>query len=239
MEYLVDWNCHLMPGMREHVTDPNETIQTMQLLFERFAFTHFCLMPEYDCTREPISVFLLRFFRATELLKSTVKPQMLVWHFQPCVMLAQNLHLTENLVKLTTKVGTYLPIHMPIADYSDWIDFELNRLLYQRKVNLWFVSFEQCVLLYPPEVIEKLINIQNAVYQFAYKSLINPNIARVVKKLVKSNKTVLFGSMVDCLERAYQFDFPYYEKTASELLTPAVYQTVIRQNRYFWTKQMH
>lgn len=238
MEHLVDWNCHLMPGMREHVTDPNETIQTMQLLLERFAFTHFCFMPEYDCTREPVSVFLLRLFRAKELLKNTVKPKMLVWHFQPCAMLAQNLHLTDNLMKLTTKVGVYLPIHMPIADYSDWIDFELNRLLYQRKVKLWFVAFEQCVLLYPPEIIEKLINIQNAIYQFTYKSLINPDIAQVVKKLVKNNKTVLFGSMVDCLERAYQFDFPYYEKTALELLTPAVYQTVIRQNRYFWTKQM-
>lgn len=237
MEYLVDWNCRLLPAMRGLVADSIEAITTMQLLFERYGFTHFQLSPEYDCTREPVSVFLIRYHKAVEKLQAN--PSIKAFHIQyhPIVMLAQNLHLTEGLKKLLIKQGNYLALHLPISDYADWIDFEINRLLYKRKFKLWFTSFEQCVLLYPPEIIEKLIQIKGAVFQFAFKSLTNPKVIRVIRALVKANRTVLLGTAVDCLERAYQFDYPFYEQQASSLLTPAVYQTILRQNRYFWTKQ--
>ena len=237
MEYLVDWNCRLLPAMRGLVADSKEAVDSMRLLNERFGFTHFQCSPEYDCTREPVSVFLIRYRRAVEGFQADHAVKTFHVRFQPIVMLAQNLYLTEGLDKLLIKHGGYLPLHLPIADYDDWIDYELNRLLYKCKFNLWFSSFEQCVLLYPPDIIEKLIHIKGAIYQFAFKSLTNPKVIRVIKMLVKANKTVLLGTAVDCLERAYQFDYPFYEQQASSLLTPAVYQTILRQNRYFWTKQ--
>jgi hypothetical protein len=237
MENLVDWNCRLLPGMRGLVADLNETFNTMQLLFERYGFTHFYLCPEYDCTREPVSIFLIRYQRAIEKLQA--EPAIKSFHVrcQPVVMLTPELHLTERLEKLLIKRGNYLALHMPICNYADWIDFEINRLLYKRKFNLWFTSFEQCVILYPPEIIEKLTQIKGAVFQFAFKSLTNPKVLNVIRALAKANRTVLLGTAVDCLERAYHFDYPLYEQQASSLLTPAVYQMILRQNRYFWTKQ--
>ena len=237
MEHLVDWNCRLLPEMRGLVSDSNESIEAMRMLYERFGFTHFHLMPEYDCTREPVSIFMLRYDRAIKKLQANVNLKEFHIRFHPCVMMAQDLHLTEGLEKLLIKNGNYLHIHLPISEYADWIDFEINRLLYKRNFNLWFTSFEQCVLLYPSEVLERLLNIKGSVYQFAFKSLSNPKVAQAIKKLVKSNRTVLLGTAVDCLERAYQFDYTFYEEQAASLLTPAVYQTVLRQNRYFWTKQ--
>ena len=237
MEHLVDWNCRLLPSMRGLVADPEEAIATMRLLNERFCFTHFQVMPEYDATREPVSIFMLRYDRAIRNFLSYEARKDFHIRFQPCVMLSQGLYLTDGLKRLVTKRGNYLPIHMPISTYSDWIDFELNRLLYKKHVNLWFVSFEQCVLMYPAEIIDKLIHIKNAVFQFAFKSLTNPRVAKVIRKLAKANRVILLGTSVDCLERAYAFDYRYYEKTALDNLSSAVYQTILRQNSTFWTKQ--
>jgi hypothetical protein len=61
---------------------------------------------------------------------------------------------------------------MPICDYADWIDFELNRLLYRAHFKrLLFTSFDICINLYPGDVLEKLMRIPHSVFQFHYHAL--------------------------------------------------------------------
>lgn len=236
MERLVDWNCHLLPTMRGYVSNSEEALQAICLLYERYGFTHFHMMPEFDATREPVSIFLLRYKRALELFTPKSINRHIHIRSNPCVILSEGLHQTDGLDKLLIKNRAYLPLHMPITDYSDWIDLELNRLLFRKRFGLWFTSFEQAVLLYPQKALETMTNIQDAVFQFSYKALVNPKVSLVVQRLVKNNRVVLLGSGVDCLERAYQFDYTYYQQIATEQLSDAVYQTVLRRNHYFWTK---
>ena len=234
MGYVVDWNCHLLPGMGEGVT-LSEAVSAISHLNDKYEMNHFCMMPDYDCTKEPISVFLLNRYFANQELRKNISKTIKI-KLAGRALLTPDLHKTDGLESLLFSSYGYFPIRLPISSYDDWIDYEINRLLYKRHFKLLITSFELCLILYPPEIIKKLLRIPNAAFQLSYKSLTEKGAQKAVSMMLHNNSKILLGTGINSLDKAYQYDLLYYDELAKNKMATADYQTLLRQNHLFWKK---
>lgn len=215
MRVYWDWNCRLLPGMFEHVWTAEECLKVLSLLSERTTINRFCFMPDYDCSAESVSVFLIRLQRALDEVQPLLPKNL---HVCACgrAALLPGLSQTEHLDRLILPRTDYLPIFLPLTGYRDYMDVELNRLLYHSKFRLLFTSFDHYPVLYPPDMIDRLIRLPNVAYQFNYKSLSNPQMIQTLKVLLQRNAPILFGTSVNCMEKAAFYDFYSYLNSANK-----------------------
>ena len=151
----MDWNCRLLPTgfFPEEAARKNaEAITQMQ---ERFGFGSFCMMADFDHTKESVSEFFLRHKHSLSLLKDYL-PHTIKLFSGAAALLSPALSEVNDLSRLKLCKTEYLPLSMPVCAYAEWMDTELNHLLYKSHHALLFLSFERCMLLYPREITEKL-----------------------------------------------------------------------------------
>lgn len=235
MKNYIDWKSQLLPCMRGYITDPTISIQAMQEMFLRFGVNSFCMTADFDCSVESVNMFLIRLSRSQELLKPHI-PKNLYVNFFASVLLFRDLSLTPDLEKLLFSSQKLLPIKLPIGKYEDWMDLEFNHLLYKNKFRLLFTSFETAIIWYPPEIVEKLMRISGAVFQFNYKSLVDPKICRIIKKLIAQKSRVLLGTSLDSLGKIYFYEFDHYIHSARLNFSAEELRILLDNNRSFWNK---
>ena len=232
MKKLVDWNAHLLPCMREYITDPETSLRVMQEMSTRFGISSFCMTADFDASVETVAMHLLRLARSKEQLKPYLTKDFTVRYYTS-VLLLPELSLTPDLDQLLFSAEKVLPIKLPICSYEDWMDLEFNHLLYKNKFRLFFTSFETAVLLYPPEILEKLMRISHAVFQFNYRSLSDPNICKVIKKLIDQRSRVLLGTSLNSLDKVYFYEMDHYLKCARTGLSAEEYRILMNQSQWF------
>ena len=239
-ERYIDWNCHLLPGGHEIMTDPREAAEALSYLQTDIGIKTLCMMPSFLPFTDSVGLFLLRrhksLSRVSEILtelrrEQNLKPFKLLCG--ACVQLAPSVHEIDDLKKLTVTFNNkkYLPIQLPLAEFEYWIDYEINRLLYRAGVKLWFTSFDISCLMYPQENIEKLLRISDSIYQFNYRSLENPSICKIISRLLRQRSTVLLGTSLDRQGKIYRYDLEYYLKSAKEYFSPAEYSMLMKYNQ--------
>ncbi len=230
-----DWSCKLLPLLLS--TDQNlctEAISAIEYLRQRHGFDRFVFPLDYDCRMESIPHLLLRKKRAEDRLKAMFSDR----SFKVLLRaeLVPGLHQLQGLEKLLTSKDGYLPLVLPMTAYQDWIDRELNRLLYTAKIKrLMLASFEICMLLYPPEIVQKLLRIPHLVPQLGYRALSEPAVQAVLTELIRQDRTVLFGTNVDSLHKAYQLKLVDLDdrKSATERLSFADYRMILQRAHHF------
>ena len=236
MKHLYDWNCHLYSGMNALVEAPEDNAKAMRLLYERFGMDHFLMLPCFDASYASVQHFLLRRDHAEEALRA-VLPDFLKVKFAARVLLRPDLHKVQNLEKLYLTRDGYLALQLPMHSFEDWVDLELNRLLYLKKCKLLFTSFEFYPLIYPKDFIEKLLRIKNLAVQFNYKAIYRqPEYAELIQTLLRNNQSVLFGTTRTSLREVQKYKLDLYQKSAAERLSVADYETVLRKGDSFWKK---
>ena len=237
MDCYIDWNCHLLCGAHEFMTDTKDAVTALSYLSTEHHVCTFSLMPHFHSSHESVAQFLLRRDRAIQQIVEqfsdagfSVPIRLMAG---ASVQLEPEVHLTERLSKLLIGFNgsTYLPIFLPISDFEDWIDFEINRLLYRAGFKLMFLSFDLACMFYPSENIDKFMRIPNSVFQFNYRSLENPSIREIISKLIRSNSVVLLGTSLDREEKIYRYDLPYYLKMAEENFSSAEYAILMKYNQ--------
>ena len=242
----IDWNCHLLTGLHETMTDPTEAVKALSFMQSKFGFHTFCMMPYFYPDVDSVSFFLMRRRKALSAVADGLSDAYSRYADQPSshfhfqmpvkllvgatVCMEPKIHQIFDLGKLQIRFGNdlYLPIRLPLGDYADWIDLELNRLLYQSKFRLLFSSFELPCILYTDEILTKLTRISNAIYQFNYRALENPRILRWILHLLHQNAKVIFGTSLDCLDKAYFYDFDYYLRSAKANCSSADYAMLLK-----------
>ena len=234
MDYYVDWNCRLMPAMKGSVQSPEDAVTAMLELSQKFHLTRFCMMPEFDPLSESVSMFLLRRDQSEKQL-CDILPKELKVKYAAGIHLVPNLHQETNLKKLLFTKDGYLPIILPITDYADWIDLELNRLLYHSSYQkLLFLSCDIYEKLYPKEAMERLFRIKHAVYQFNFQALTDPFFCKRISTLLQEKKTVLLGTSLNTVGKIFHYDLACNQKSAMDLLSVADFQRMLHANRAFW-----
>ena len=243
----VDWNSHLICGLHEKLTDPEDALDGILYLCETYGVNTLCMMPVFTPFVHTASHFILKRDRALERIqkayhdrlengyKLNSKDQRLK-HIKilkaACVALEPGCHEIKDLHRLAIRLGglDYLPIRLPITEFHDSIDLEINRLLYRAGFHLWFVSFDVACTLYPPEIIQKLMRIKDSVFQFNYRSLEDPEIREIIQALLDRNVPVLLGTSLDCPAKAYHYDISYYASLVEKYFSK---KSQLRLMRYY------
>ena len=234
----MDWNCRLFPEIKDQMLDPSSAVEGMCEMANRFSVDRFCLLPDFDPTKEALSIFLLRrskWERAIQSPLTSSTPSVKV-KMAARAILTENLYQEPLLHKLVLPNG-YLALSLPVGAYSDWIDQAINRLLYQANMTkLILTSFDLCVMLYPDDVIQRLLRIPHLIIQINYASLTDPKIQRLIPQLMRQNRIILLGTSINSLDRVYHYEFDYYTKSATDHIPIADYQTMLRRSNRFWLK---
>lgn len=234
MQTFIDWNNDLLSSMRIDLdSGADEAISALTYMQTELQVSRYCMMPILDASKTPVSVFSLK-QNAYKGCLSEKLPKGIDIRYSARVLLQPGLSEYEDLVTLTKETNGYLPIVLPIGEYRDWIDQELNRLLYRCKLKLLLTSCEQIPILYPNVIVEKLFRIPDAVFQFHYNSLTDIRIGRLIYNLASLNKTILFGTAVNSLAKAYRLDLPYCYDAASAHFSKGELHHLFYVGRKFW-----
>ena len=226
-EKLTDGCCRLVPDAS---LTPERAAAAINDLRTRFGFDRFYLSFDYCADRESVTAFRLRTDRAVSALRKNL-PRTVRLIPMAALQLSPALSQNAELERLRLADSGYLPLALPLISYADWIDTELNRLLYKRHLSPLFLSFELCTVLYPPDVIEKLTRIGNAAFQFGYKSLCDPAVCKIISTLLRRGNPVLLGTSANTPEKVNAFDLAYYRECAFRHLKSADYRSLLEQSR--------
>ena len=231
----VDWDCNILK-IYETITQPiqNDVPDTL-LYLRRNGIHRVCFTPTYFHTEMSVALFFVWRDMAYKTVEALF-PQDVSVRLETSVMLAPNLHQCNSLKKLLLSKRHYLMLRMP-QYYKEWMDYELNRLLYHTKFNkLLFSSFEICVAHYSEEQLQRLMRIRYAAFQFSYASLADPVVCRVIRELLHQKQIVLLGSGISSVDHAQQFSLSEVLSRARNHLTDSELERVLLQTKFFWTK---
>lgn len=233
MNNLIDWNTRLLPCMRGYITSPGDSVRALEECSARFDTDAFCMTADFDCSTESVAMFLLRLSRSQALLASQL-PKKIKIKVYASVLLLPDLSETDSLEKLLFSSQKLLPIKLPITNYEDWMDLEFNHLLYRNKFRLLFTSFEIAAVLYPRDIIEKLMRISGAVFQFNYRSLTDPKVCKIIKKLIAQKSQILLGTSLDSLEKIYFYELDHYLAVARQTFSKDEYRILMNSGASLW-----
>lgn len=243
----VDWNCRLLSDIHESIIDPQDTLTAITYLHSKYSIDTFWMMPNFISSFESVSEFLLRRNKALSNLiaisnnnfdmSSSRSVKILP---SASVLLEKDVHSVLNIKKLTIPFERYryLPIKLPLCPHDDWIDLEINRILYRSNLKILFLSFETACLLYPMDVIEKLIRISHAIFQFNYRSLSNSKIRGIISMLLQQNSMVVFGTSLNSAYKIYQYELDYYVECLKSTFSESEISSLLQHTRMLPRKQL-
>ncbi len=233
MDFYIDWSCQLLPITANHKEDASFCLQSLSALKEAHSFTHFCLVNTYDASNDPLAVFLLH-QRLTREALCKILPKDLSVSFSTRALLNPELAQESELEKLLLPHSNCLPVLLPLGAYPDWVDATLNQLLYKRRLRLLLTSFELYPIFYPQDVINRLLRIEGAIYQFNFRALSDTRMRACITTLLERKATVLLGTSLDQPEKIYFYEQAYYLECAKRFLDPLLYQRLMYVNKSFW-----
>ncbi len=232
MAYLTDWNFQIIPPLVGDLSSGiSLSVSAMQTSFDRFGVRKFLLLALYD-PRLPLSLHLLKRSSYCKLLQKQL-PKPLILQTASRTILREGLSGNDALKRLCHKQSGFLPLCLPISAYEDWIDAELNRLLYRSHQKLLFLSFEQALILYTQNVIEKLLRIEHAAFEFGYRSLSDPRVVRTIKCLLNAKKPVLLGTGCNQIDKYLSDDLLCDLDAAKALFSKPEWDALLQSNRKF------
>ena len=232
---LFDYNSFLLPGFRDAAKNEKVALQIMELLYEKYGVTHYHLTPLFDFTKDTVLSFLLKRHQAISKLQTTDRiSKSIKLHFGATAELRPGLWQTDGLEKLCYGNTRILPLRFPLGPYQDWMDQELNRLLYHNGYSLLFTAFELSLLFFERDTIERLLRIQGTAFHFNYRGLVQPTVQEMIKRLLEKQSPVLFGTQLSSVEKACYYEMDHYLSVLKSALTPREHQYLWEQQRVFW-----
>ena len=214
MKTYSDWNCRLLPMMGDLIADPNDSIRAMLFLKDKFGLSRFCMMPEFDCTQESISAFLIRRDKAWDTLRHKLTRDIHVM-LGASATVVEGLSQEVGLKKLILPNTNLFPIRLPFFPTNETAK-ELNRLLYHFPYRILLLSFDTYLNVFPMDEINRWISLPNVAYQWNYKALKNPLARDLIKMQLSQNATVLFGTELYSYGKACFYELDHFLKIASE-----------------------
>lgn len=234
MNCLTDWNCRLLPPADPLLGDDAEIARALLYSVEQFGIKRFCMMPTYDAGAESVARFLLRRDRLEEHLLR-ILPAGARLRMGASVLLQPRLHELADLRRLSLRAASHaLPVELPIGAWEDWMDLEINRLLYRAKQKLLFLHAERYPILYPEEVLARLARIPDAVYQFNYRALTDPRCLQIIRSLLARGATVLLGTALEDPQKISYFELPYYLEAGEAALSRAEIASLLQGAHLYW-----
>ncbi len=224
---LTDWNCRLAAH-----TTPREAADAITEQAHRYGISRFCCVFDFDCTRESVALHLGKRDRKIEAIRALL-PSRISVSAASAPITAPGLSELRELLQLGFPSKSSLFLSMPLVSYRDDFDRELHLLLHKKRLRPVFLSFEHCMTLYPSEIVEKLLRIPLAGFQFGLRSLTDPHVREVMEHLLRNGQTVLLGTGLHTPEKLFFAELDHALDTAKASMHPFLYERLRSRNEAF------
>lgn len=206
MKYLTDWNCHLLPMMGEWITSAQTARRALLRLHERTGLRRFCMMAEFDPSRESLPCFLLERDRAMREVAQTLPPQLRLIA-GAYLRLREGISDLKGLERLRLAQSDLFPILLPWNDPLPSVVRDWHGFLYHTTLRPLIMDADHFLLRYPSDVVERLLRLEPIAYQFGFLSLADPAIRRIIRNLHDRNACILIGTGIRSVTAAECYDF--------------------------------
>ncbi len=227
---FADFHNHSLPGMLDGPQFTPEASAALDALREA-GVCRVLLTPTYRPFFTSVRRFCQRRDEAWRKLKGHIPRDMTV-KVGALLALEPEACASPELSRLALPGSDYLMLELPLQPFADWMDYELHLLLHKRHLKPIFASFERCVLLYPEDIVSRLMTVPGAAYQFGVTAAANERFLPIIKKLIRQNKPVLLGTGANLPAQK----FPQLGDDLSAiqaLLGKSAYISLLRTSYYF------
>ena len=190
-----DGHSHLFPFMDNGPATAEEAAQMFRFLLSADIDTAICAS-HFDPQKEDVRSFLNRQKVAISALKSALKHDFSKISLIPSaeVAICKNVSKTPDLERLCLPGTRFLPITLPLGEFSKEASDEISYLTHKRKLHLLICHIQRNMLFYSKEEIERLLTLPYAIYQIDIRTLSEHTNIDAVTTLLREKKTLLFGS---------------------------------------------
>ncbi len=124
----------------------------------KFIFTY-----DFDRDVKPMALAVQK-FRSLKPYLSSLAPRGLRIYTAFNVLLSEGAVFDPSFNRLTLGHSDRIFTKLPFYNYEDWLEADMNRLLYKNKLKPAFVSFERSLSIIDRDIIERFMTIKNAVF---------------------------------------------------------------------------
>ncbi len=199
-----DWNCRLLAGFPDQIARSDAAAEALTALLSRSTLRRFLFLPVFDPAQDSVALFQIRANNALKALQSRIS-SVASLSCAASVALLPRLSEYKELRRLCLPKTDYLAISLPLTP-TDWAENELAKLARYAPFRVFLTNVHLLPIFYPPETVDRLLNLPNMAYQFSIQSLENPANDRLFRRLLDRRAPILFGSAVNSLGKAYRFD---------------------------------
>ena len=118
-------------------------------------------------------------------------------HIYPKLYLSTDSPYIKNISKLAVGDRKRIFLELPLLPQPDFPDEALNKILYNCHLIPVFTDFQNYNIFYSKDLIDKLIRIHNAAFQFSINKINNLDNLDIIKRIIRNGNTVLLGTSAD------------------------------------------
>jgi protein-tyrosine phosphatase len=191
LRIFTDYHSHVLPGMDDGAQDL-ATSTTMMTMYRNQHVKRLVATPHYYAHKETVHKFLKRreeaFNRFGELRDYlTVLPG-------AEVRVEHGLCETPQVDRLTMGESKCILFELPFSPLKEWMLSEVLNIAYSYKITPIFAHIERYTELFTTEDMERLLSIQDAVYQISNRTLFKRDTRAFVLDLANAGYKIVFGS---------------------------------------------
>ena len=197
---MTDWNCKLLPGFPDQISNREAAVQAMQILYERSGINKFAFFPKYDPLTDSPTVFQFRANAALADLQSRLSFSAKLF-VRPTVYLRPEMPENNVLRRFCIPKTTYLAVSLPIMVQED-TENTLAKFVRHSPYRVLLTDAQILPIFYPDDMLERIVNLPGIALQASFQSLLLPNFTVFLRKILQKGVPIVFGSGVNSPERA-------------------------------------
>lgn len=150
----------------------------------KFIFTY-----EFDCTVKPMS-FAIQKFKTLKPYLQLLAPRGVRIYTAFDVIMSDGIVFDPSFKRFTMGHSNRVFIDLPFYNYENWLESDMNHLLYKNKLKPAFTSFERIGDIYEPAMLDRFMTIKNAIFCMDVNYLTSIQATSNVKKLILQGATI-------------------------------------------------
>ena len=140
-----------------------ESVKYTFELFKSVGIRKFIFTYDFDRELKPMSQAIQK-LRTLKPYLSSLAPRGLRIYTAFNVPLSEGSVFAPSFKRLAFGHSDRIFAELPFCNYDDWLETDMNRLLYKNKLKPAFVSFERSLSIVDRDITERFMTIKNAVF---------------------------------------------------------------------------
>lgn len=190
-----DFHCHILPGIDDGAANIDISLELIRIQAKQ-GVKNIVATPHYRMHAQSVQSFLEKRQAAYELVMENR------FNGMPNIMLASEVALERNLSELdnieqlgNAQMNTLL-LELPFETYRRWMTEEIEEISYRTKMQIIIAHLDRYVDIYDSKDYSDILSIPDAIFQFNLSAFSNRKGKKLVKRLIKDEYPILFGT--DC-----------------------------------------